>query len=377
MTEFAIQDQILKLAMDLQRYSAHSESEVVKLIAELEAELRRMLQTQTLTEVSRRKINEIIDEAKAVISASYGQASDVVDMHRIAIIVADKTQAALADILPELIKLPTAETLASLTRAVLIEGAPTRELWARRGRVLGEKFADQVRQGVANGETNEQIVRRVVGGWRKDQDGIRYYQPGLFGRAVSRNGKAVESIGVREARTLVHSSIMSAANNARLAVFRKNPGMFKGVRWLSTLDSHTCKTCAALDGQAWDLEGNRLPGTTKDFQLPPAPHPNCRCVASGIPRPTSEMLDGLTQAQRDKLDAIDRKYAATSERVSSTGTQKGSMTFAEWFKTLSPKAQDDMFGPKRANLIRSGEYTISDMVTQNGRPLTLEELAAR
>jgi hypothetical protein len=53
----------------------------------------------------------------------------------------------------------------------------------------------------------------------------------------------------------VHSSVMSAANDARLATFRRNARFIKGVRWLATLDGHVCVRCAALDGQAWDLDG--------------------------------------------------------------------------------------------------------------------------
>jgi SPP1 gp7 family putative phage head morphogenesis protein len=80
---------------------------------------------------------------------------------------------------------------------------------------------------------------------------------------------------------------MSAANDARLATYRKNAKLIEGVRWLSTLDSHTCIICAALDGQAWDLDGGKLKGTAVDFESPPA-HFSCRCVISPIPKSLAE-----------------------------------------------------------------------------------------
>ena len=85
--------------------------------------------------------------------------------------------------------------------------------------------------------------------------------------------------------------MMTAANEARLATFRNNGRLFKGVRWLATLDGHTCPRCAALDGQAWDLDGERLPGTKVDFLAPPI-HFGDRCVLSPIPK-----TDALDAAQ--------------------------------------------------------------------------------
>jgi SPP1 gp7 family putative phage head morphogenesis protein len=165
----------------------------------------------------------------------------------------------------------------------------------------------------------------------------------------------------RNARALVHSSVMSAANEARLATFRKNGKLIAGVRWLATLDGHTCPICAALDGQSWDLDGNKLKGTKVEFQAPPI-HWNDRCVLSPIPK-----------SFRDLGIPIDEP-TDEGERASSLGPVPGGTTFAEFFARLSPAQQDKQFGKTRAQMFRDGKITIRDLVSGTGRELTLEEL---
>lgn len=148
---------------------------------------------------------------------------------------------------------------------------------------------------------------------------------------------------------------MTSANQARLATFRKNSRFIKGVRWLATLDGHTCARCAALDGQAWSLDGEMLKGTKVEFQAPPI-HWNDRCVLSPIPK--SEADEGPTIGAR-----------ATSQGPVAAGT-----TFGQWFERQSQAQQDAQFGKARAALFRAGKITVRDLVSGTGRELTLEEL---
>ena len=146
---------------------------------------------------------------------------------------------------------------------------------------------------------------------------------------------------------------MSAANDARLATFRKNARFIAGVRWLATLDSHTCLSCGALDGQAWDLEGDKLSGTKLDFTAPPK-HWNCRCVLSPIPK--IEFSGGT--------------------RASSQGPVAATTTFEDFLKRQSEAFVEKTLGARRAALFLDGRLTLTDLVSGSGRELTLEELAA-
>lgn len=338
MSEEQLRDAILRGALLLQMFVNGKASEADGVIARLVKDLRSLINSASLSEATRSEVESLISQADAAIAPAYADAAAVVDTHALAIVVSERTVAAMNDILPAAIKTPSAERLASLTKDVLIDGAPTSAWWEKQASDTAFKFAAAVRQGVTNGETNEKIVARIV----------------------SRAGDGVLDIARRNARTLVHSSIMSAANQARLASFRNNADVIAGVRWLSTLDSHTCLQCAALDGQAWNLEGAALPGTRLDFQVPPA-HPNCRCVLSPISKTFRELGIAMPEPEPGKRAAFGGQVSAKT-------------TFADFLARQTPEFVDKVLGKTRADLFLAGRLTLTDLVARSGRELTLDEL---
>ena len=340
MSEIELQNKILEHSLRIMRLSAGDQAEVEKVLRELERELKLLLQSSDLTAAGKRQITALIAEADKAIEVGYLRAGAVTDTHTLAIIVAEKTQEIIQDVIPAAVRLPSSTTLLSLAQDVLIDGAPSSAWWDKQGEDTAFKFAAQVRQGVVNSETQEQIVARITG---------KRGEPGIM--EVSR----------RNARALVHSSVMTAANRARLEVFRKNSRLIKGVRWLATLDGHTCARCAALDGQAWDLDGQRLKGTTVEFMAPPI-HWGDRCVLSPIPKTFADI----------GLDIPEPKDEG--QRASSLGPVPGKTTFDDYFGRLSAEQQDQQFGPTRAKMFRDGKITVRDLVSGTGRELTLDEI---
>jgi SPP1 gp7 family putative phage head morphogenesis protein len=340
MSEIELQDAILRHSLQILRLSAGEQAAVEEILRELERELKALLESRALSGATKTQLRALIADARTAIDSRYAIVAQSVDTHALALIIAEKTVAALEDVIPATVAMPSAETLASLTQDVLIDGAPSSAWWDKQAEDTAFKFAAQVRQGVINGETQERIVQRIVG---------RRGEPGLM--EVSR----------RNARSLIHSSVMSAANQARLATFRKNGRLIKGLRWLATLDGHTCARCAALDGNAWDLDGKPIMGTKLPFMAPPI-HFGDRCVLSPIPKTFKDI--GLDIPEPD--DA--------GRRASSLGPVHGKTTFDDYFRRLSAAQQDAQFGKGRAALFRAGKITIRDLVSGTGRELSLEEL---
>lgn len=337
MSEIELRDAILRNALQLQRLSANDEASALVILRELEHELRRLLATADLNEAGKRQVKALIDAADGAINARFDTIADVVDVRGIIVYVAEHTAEALAAAIPANSAL-TQERLASLAKDVLIDGSPAKAWWARQAEDTTFRFAAAVRQGVINGETQERIVARIVG-----EEG--------FMLTTRRN-----------VRSLVHSSVMTAANTARLATYRNNADHIAGVKWLATLDSHTCVQCAALDGAEWTLDGEPLGATTLAFRSPPA-HFACRCVHTPIPASLEDVLPGF-----------DAALAAVSQRASSNGPVAGDTTFASFLKRQSPAFIDDVLGKRRADLFLAGKITLSDLVSGTGRPLTLQEL---
>ena len=343
MSEIELNDAILRNSLQLLRLSAGEQAAVDEILRELERDLKALLQSRSLSDASKREVEALIADAGKAIDGGYTKAGEQLDTHALALIVAEKTADLIGDTIPAQIEQPTPATLASLTRDVLIEGSPASAWWARQAEDTAFRFAGQVRQGIVNGETNERIVQRIVG---------KRGEPGIMDMAR------------RNARALVHSSVMSAANAARLASFRKNPDMFSGVRWLATLDHHSCVQCAALDGQKWDLDGDKLPGTKVSFRAPPA-HWNCRCVLTGIPK---------RSALEEAFPGISKELDAAGERASSLGPLPGKTTFQDFLKRQTPDFVEATLGKRRAELFAAGKITILDLISGTGREITLDEL---
>lgn len=336
MTELELTDSILRTAIELQRLSAHDEAQAETLLRELEAELRQLLASRELSAAGKRQVEAIIRQARDAIAGKYINIAGVVDVEGVVQLVADRTLEAMQSMFPSAAG-PSIETIRSLSRDILIDGAPSSAWWAKQAEDTALNFARAVRRGVLNGRTNEQIVRDVI------------------------DDKGVLGLSRRNARALVHSSIMTAANRARLETFRKNARFASGVRWLATLDSHTCLQCASLDGSAWDFDGKPIGATVPAFQMPPA-HWNCRCVATVVPGRSA--LDEAFPGLADRIEA-------GRDRATAQGPQKVTMT--EWLRR-NPAAAEEILGKKRVELFRAGKITLTDLVTKSGRPKSLAEL---
>lgn len=326
-SEIELQDAILRQSLQLLRLSAGHQAEAEAILTKLTRDLQTLLQSRDLSAATKAELKALIAEADAIIHPGYAAAAQSLDTHALALIVAEKTVSMVEGSIPV-----TAQRLASLTKDVLIDGAPSSAWWAKQGEDTAFKFAAQVRQGVINGETQARIVQRVVG---------KRGEPGIM------------DVARRNARSLVHSSVMNAASFARFETFKANPDLFIGVQILATLDTHTCLRCAVLDGQAWDFEGGKLPGTTVDFQLPSI-HWGCRCVASPVRRSQGGM----------------------NRRASSLGQLSGDTSFDAFLGRMTPDQVETFLGTKRADLYRAGKITLKDLVSGTGRPLTLDELHA-
>lgn len=337
MNETDLQDSILRHSLQILRLSANEQAEVERILADLEAELKQLLQSSNLTAIGKRELQGVINEADKLIDPAYRAAATTTDFRELVVIVAEHAAELVGG------PMPSDAVIESLAKDVIVDGSPANDWWARQGEDLAFRFAAQIRQGVINGETNERIVSRIVG--RRGESGIM-------------------DLTRRNARSLVATSVMTAANEARLATFRKSSRLIAGVRWLATLDGHTCPRCIAMDGQAWDLDGNKLPGTKVDFMAPPI-HFNDRCVLSPIPKASAAFA------------GIDAALARTATRASANGPIKASTTFDEFLSRQSDAFVENTLGKERAALFRAGKITVRDLVSGTGRELTLQELRAR
>lgn len=341
MSEEALHDAIVRDSLQIQRLTAGEQARLAPLMDQLASDLRALIEGGNLTEAGKREIAALIRQADDMIAGTYQQAATLVDAVELAKVVAERTQTVLISALPGVIaQMPTANVLASLASNVMIQGSPASAWWAKQSEDLSFRFAAQVRQGVANAEPVAKIVQRIVG---------RQGEPGIM--EVSRT----------HARTLVHSSVQAVMNDARLATFRKNSDIIKGVRQVSTLDSHTSNICIAYSGAEWDLDGKPMNRTTLPFNGGPPRHWGCRSVLVPITKSFRELGVNLPDLK-------------PTTRASKDGQIDARTSFSAFLDRQTTAFQDEVLGKGRAALWRAGKITLRDLVSGNGRPLTLDQL---
>lgn len=347
----AVADAILGHQLDLLRLEAGVRSRIIRLLNLLQLDLASQLSVPGLPGYTKARLQALLRQANESIDGYYARIQGELDLVLSGV---GEIQA------PHMIKsltistganLPTETFLTRLVSNVLIHGAPSSEWWGRQSQDTAFRFSAAVRQGVAQGETNEQIVARITG---KPRLGI----PGVM------------DISRKNARGLVHSSIQTVANSSRMETFRKNPGVVTGVRQLSTFDSHTTAICIAYSGGEWDMEGNPINGTKLPFvneggSLDGTPrHWGCRSVMTPITKTFKQL--GLNIAE-----------IKPGQRAAAGGPVSSRTTMEQWLSRRTKEQQDEQLGPGRADLWRRKVITLEQLLNLSGNPLTLAQLRAR
>ena len=347
--ELALMSALIAQSIDIARLDAGERGKVFAMLDRLQSDLTTLMGSRVLSEMGRAQTSALLKEVTALIQETYTevQLDIAATLSGLAPVQADATAGAIEGVLNITLgssSVPSATYLETLASNVLIDGSPVKAWFERQAGDVAFRFAGELRKGLVAGETNQQIISRVVG--TKDVPGIM-------------------PIARKNAAALVQTSVATVAQEAKNATYAKNADIIKGTAWLSTLDGHTCEVCANLDGQQWYLDGAAMPGTTMPFSSPPS-HWNCRCVAVPVLKPMSEISGGVLP-----------DIPLTGSRASVDGPVPRGTTFADWFANRTYEQQVDQFGKGKVDLYREGKITLRDMLDFSGRPLTLDQLKAQ
>jgi SPP1 gp7 family putative phage head morphogenesis protein len=210
----------------------------------------------------------------------------------------------------------------------------------KRFRAITEGSADlfdrQVRIGLMQGETTDQIARRLVGK-------VQYSES----RTFLGKGAAIEAKNV-QVKTLVRTSVQSVTNAANQAVYQANQHVTKKYRYLATLDSRTTAFCRANDRRIFEYGKGPVPPI----------HWNCRSVSTPV-------LD---------LEGLGIPPPPAGSRASMDGRVAGDLDYSEWLKQQPTDRVERILGKGKAKLFLEDKITLSDMVRSDGREVTLAEL---
>lgn len=356
-TNAAIADLFTTHALDLLRLEAEERRAVRRFLYDLEAEIVAAIAKADPTGPARqsyrvRRLEKLLAQVRDTIKASYrGTARHLAaELAEVADIEVDFVTRALNngigfDMATASI---TREQARSLVAGVLVQGAPVADWWSRQAGDTFERFQDAMRQGIAQGETNAQLIRRIRGGTQGGETVVGFMD------TTRRNAEA-----------LVRSATQAVAERARQTAYDQNADILSALVWTSTLDGRTTVLCMVRDGLRYEPVTKKPIGHDVPWLSGPGNlHWGCRSSS----RPE-------TKSWRELGFDIDDLPAGT--RASMDGQVAADTTFEAWLSRRSKAEQDAALGTGRAALWRDGKITFRQLLDANGRELTLEELRAR
>lgn len=352
-----ILDTFTRNAIDLQRVEAGQRRRILAILRALEGDLVAQLAKVDPTGVARQsariaRLEKLQAQVRDTIRAAYRSAGTALrsELRELADIEAQFAARAINQGVGfglasgEL----TRAQASALVDGLLVQGSPVGEWWQRQAGDTLQRFADAMRMGIASGETNAQLIRRIRGG--------------------TQNGEPVQGfmeITRRHAESLVRSATQAAASEAKDQTYKQNADIIKGVMWVSTLDGRTTLGCAARDGLLYSV-GDHQP---IDHDLPWEGGPGNRhwgCRSTSAP---------VTKSWRELGFDIDDLPPGT--RASMNGQVPADTTFDGWLSRQPKAVQDDMLGPGRAEMWRENKLGLRDLLDANGKEMSLQELRAR
>lgn len=182
-----------------------------------------------------------------------------------------------------------------------------------------------------------------------------YVEKFSVGQTVARLRPVLTDVPIRHIRGLANSALAAAANDARLSVYESHASHMLAVQQLSTLDSHTSEICMAYSGAKWTIPDYKPIDGAPAFNGGTPRHFNCRSVIVPITKFSDE----------------------PGKRVSELGLVDRNMTFDAFLSRKTKAQQDEMLGEGKADLWRRKVITLRDLVSQEGRPLTLGQLRTK
>ena len=371
-----IRSNIISHTVDVHRYEAGLRRKITAMIDRLGQDLVSQLTGAGLdtprTAWKRARLSALLDEAGKTIGKAYeGVASEVSDeMKGLVQITGQGVVTACNDAFGASLMVPvkwTPELLAKMADETLIQGAPSAEWWARQGDGMTQAFSDQMRQGMLRGETVTQLRDRIMGQAIPGVDAVGKVDL----RTVAKADSGIYWTARRNAEALVRTSVMTVATEAHMEAFRANADIMEGITWCATLDLRTCAACGRLDGLSWDMDGNPIghsiayPGSYIHWQD--------RCAR--LPKTMSwEALAKEAHGNSRLANELDKM--SPGNRASMGGPVSGNLRYEDWFNGQSEARQLEILGPGRLAIYKKGGLSFTDMIGQNGNPLTLKQLEA-
>jgi SPP1 gp7 family putative phage head morphogenesis protein len=334
-----LQNDVIKHAIYTLRLSGGISNRIIALLNRVDDDLTTKIlkRAPTSGEWTTKRLNALLEEIREINTSLYNATGDTLQQELIdlsqyeADFMAKRLSAALP--IEMSITQPSAAVLRAAALSRPFQGRLLREWVSDLSEARFKQLRDAIRIGVVEGESIDQIVRRIRGTKALN------YRDGIL------------ETGRRQAEALVRTAVNHTVSAARNELYSQNTDILKGEKWVSTLDGRTTPICQARDGIIYQIgKGPR----------PPA-HIGCRSTMTPIVKSWKEI-------------GINLNEAPPGTRASMSGQVPASLTFNNWLKDQPDSMQDEILGKTKGKLFRDGGLSVDRFVDNRGNTLTLAQL---
>lgn len=225
-------------------------------------------------------------------------------------------------------------------RVPVVGGQLVEELFKSLAIATADNVRNNIREGIVNGWTNDQVLRSITG----SED-------------VPSEPSIARQMKIELERT-IRTSRMHVANTAYIDTYQAIG--YTHVKVVATLDGKTCKVCAKLDGEVYPIDG-----TYPSFPQ----HPNSRTILVGCD------ADGKLIGRRPYV--MDDKSVAKipeDERDAKIGQVNANTDYQHWFNDSTNEFKRTWLGKTRYDLYKEGGYSIDRFVDPTNKEYTIAQL---
>lgn len=374
----SIESILLKHRIYLQRLIPSLSTDVIKEIDKNNPELRGELvdwldknQDNNLVTVNQQKQLDVL--RNKVLKIRGGSISDASKMYQGDMFeLAQKEQLFLANGLNTITGLAIAQSSATALGKMVerqpFVGQTIQEMYQSLSLKDAERIMTEVKSGLANGLTKQQIQNAIFGTKALN------YTDGVL--QTTRNT-------VNSSRTnsgIVRTTINGVTNESHQMLYQQNSDIIEFEEFVATLDGKTSAICQSLDGKVYKLgEG----------PIPPL-HINCRSqrvpIIKGFEDISTErpfVRDTRTRKERERdfrreareegvtIGEVRRKWANRS-----VGQVSSKTNYSEWLKNQPATFQKDVLGKTKYELFKNGT-PLTAFVDESGKAYNLDQLYAK
>lgn len=382
-----LRDAVLRQAVELRRYSLGLATRIANLLAAADAELSAGLTAKLARFEGRQAAVNLRGEAWAAIlmeitearaeSIRKAERTTRAELIQLGVLEAEGELDAFKVSIPLEVTFaaPSVDQLRAIVSARPFQGRFLRDWFRELEAQDGARVKSTIQLGMVQGEPIPDIVRRLVGTKRN------MYADGIL------------SITRRDATAVVRTAVNHVSNVARSYVWDANADIILARIWTATLDGRTSAVCRARDGHGVPVGDNVLPASIPALKPPgarPPAHINCRSIMTAILSPEGLIgnrpfvVDTRTPDRRRIDFREEAKRTGRTEKAvrdqwtaENIGRLPAATTYNDFLSRQSAAFQDEVLGPTRGKLFRTGKITLDEFVDRRGSELTLEQLAQR